>query len=102
MQRRKLEHAPPPGGRQAEAEALALSALAFLAADEARLARFLSESGTAPETLRAEAGNAVFLGFVLDHLLQDEALLLAFCAESGLGPDRPARARAFLPGASET
>jgi Protein of unknown function (DUF3572) len=83
-----------------EASVVALRALAFLAGDGGRLARFLALSGLAPEDLRARAGQAEFLAGVLDHLLADESLLLVFCAEAGLRPDVPARARAELAGGS--
>jgi hypothetical protein len=69
-----------------EAEAMALSALAFLAGDGGRLSRFLALTGMGPEALRAGAGRAETLAAVLDHVLQDESLLLAFTANHGIDP----------------
>jgi len=83
---------------RAEAEALALSALGWMAAQPAIMARFLAETGAAPGDLRAAAADPGFLAAVLDHLLADEASLLACAAALGFRPDRPARARAALPG----
>jgi hypothetical protein len=81
-----------------EAERVALAALAWLADDPARIGAFLAATGASAEELRGAAGRPEFLGFVLDHLLADEGALLAFAAASGMAPDRPARARAALPG----
>jgi hypothetical protein len=81
-----------------ESSAIALKALAFLAASETRLERFLALSGIAPHSLAAEARNPAFLDGVLAHLLSDEPMLLEFCANEGLPLDAPARARAVLCG----
>jgi len=83
---------------QAEAEALALSALGWIAADADLTGGFLAATGAGPAELRARAGDPEFLGFVLDYLLADEAVLLAFAEAEGISPDRPLRARAALPG----
>jgi len=83
---------------QAEAEALAIAALGWMAADADLTGRFLAATGAGPAELRARAGDPEFLGFVLDFLLADEAALLAFSRDHGVGPDKPARARAALPG----
>ncbi len=90
----------PPAVTAASAEAMALEALAFLAADEGRLGGFLGASGLSPADLPLAASDAAFLGGVLDFLLQDEALLEAFCAASDTNPEAPLRARALLPGAT--
>ncbi len=81
------------------AEALALKALAWLAADPDGLARFLAETGLDGAGLRAAAALPETLAGVLDHLLADEARLVAFCSETGIDPALPARARRLLPGA---
>ena len=83
---------------RAGAEALGLEVLGWLAEDDARMAPFLAETGADAGDLRAAAGDAAFLGFVLDHLLADESRLLDCCAALGLAPEAPARARAALPG----
>ena len=83
---------------RAEAESLALAALDWMAGQPELMAGFLAASGAEAEDLRGAAARPDFLGFVLDHLLADERALLAFAEERGISPDRPARARAALPG----
>lgn len=84
--------------RQAEAEALAVRALAWMAADPDLTGRFLAAAGAGPADLRARAADPEFLGFVLDFVLADEQALLAFARIEGLDPELPLRARAALPG----
>ena len=79
-----------------EAEALAISALGFLAEDAQRLDRFLALSGLTPETLRQAAAAPGFLAAVLDHIGGDERLLLAFAAAQPCDPSRIPEARALL------
>jgi hypothetical protein len=79
-----------------EAAALALSGLAFLAEDTARLGRFLALTGLGPDQLRALADTPETLLAVLDHLLADESLLLVFAAANGLAPESVSLARATL------
>lgn len=79
-----------------DAEALAIEALTFLAADSERISRFLGLTGIAPETLRQAAGEPHFLASVLDYLLNDEALLLAFAANHNHRPEAIATARRRL------
>jgi len=92
------------GSRNAEsrqqAELLAVQALGFLAADRARLERFLMVSGIAPQQLRKAAVEPEFLAGILDHLGAEEALLLAFAEHAGIDPAEVARARRALPGGS--
>ena len=71
---------------QDAAEALAVQALTFLAADGERLGRFLALSGIGPAEIRAAASEPGFLAGVLEHLIADEALLTAFAAETGFEP----------------
>ena len=80
-------------------ETLALQALAFLAADDDRLARFLGLTGIAPGSLGGIARDPAGLGAVLDYLLGWEPLLLDFAAAADIPPDAVARARRKLPGA---
>lgn len=84
--------------RQDRAEWLALVALGWLAADAGRLAAFLAATGAAPSDLRARAGEAAFLGGVLDFVLAEDARVLAVAAEAGVPPGEVAAARAALPG----
>jgi hypothetical protein len=79
-----------------EAEVIALKALAFLAADAARLNRFLALSGVDLDGLRAVASSPEFLAGLLNHLLEDESLLLTFTAEQELDPRIPALAAQAL------
>jgi hypothetical protein len=79
-----------------EAEGIALTALAFLAADRIRLTGFLDATGLWPERLRAEAGAPGTLTAVLDHLLADESLLMVFTSMCGLDAASIAPARAAL------
>ncbi len=80
------------------AETIALRALAFLAADDERLARFLALSGMGPGDLRANAREPHMLHCVLDHLMQDETLLMVFSTEAGLKPQSVAEAHRILAG----
>jgi len=87
---------PPPRFKQprperpsaVEAERVAATALAFLAEDERRLTRFLTETGLVPGDLASSVGERATLAAVLEHLLLDETLLLTFCANNSLSPDR--------------
>jgi hypothetical protein len=87
----------PAGAAQnlEQAQAIALTALAFLAEDAARLSRFLTLTGITPAGLRDGAGTEEILVAVLDHLAADESLLLLFCANKSVAAEsiEPARAR---------
>jgi hypothetical protein len=65
------------------AEILALEALAWLAADEGGIARFLAASGVDTADLREAAGSPGLAVAILNFLLSHEDLLLAFCESSG-------------------
>ncbi len=82
-----------------DAPTVGLLALAYLAADEDRLQRFLALSGLDLGVVRERAADPALLGGVLDHLLGDETLLLAFAAEQNLKPEWIRRLRRDLPGA---
>src|SRR5690348_3505309 len=79
------------------AVAIAAQAVAFLAADDDRLGRFLALTGLSPTELKAGLGQPAFLGAVLDYLLSDEPLLLAFAETVDIAPEMPAAARRLLP-----
>jgi uncharacterized protein DUF3572 len=68
------------------AEALAIQAFSFIAADSDRLGRFLAASGIGPVEIREAAGEPMFLAGVLDHIAGHEPLLLSFAAETGTAP----------------
>jgi hypothetical protein len=89
---------PQKGMTVQRAEALALQGLTFLAADAARLTRFLTLTGIDPSELRGWAENPGIQAAVLDHLLADESLLLVFAAEAGVAPEEVAPAQAILTG----
>jgi hypothetical protein len=78
------------------AESLAVSALAFIAADPDRLSRFLGVTGLGPDNFRTAAADPAFLGSVLDYLVADETLLVEFAADAALKPETVARAQAAL------
>ena len=82
-----------------DAQTIALKALTFVLADDNARRRFVGQTGLDGESLRAQAGDAAFLGGVLDFLLADETLLIGFCEATELAPEAPGRARAALPGA---
>ncbi len=79
-----------------QAQAIGLSALAFLAEDLARLTRFLELTGLAPAQLRAQAQSPALLAAVLDHILADESMLLVFTSSHALEPESLAPARDML------
>ncbi|MDQ2095702.1 DUF3572 domain-containing protein [Rhodalgimonas zhirmunskyi] len=83
------------------AETVGLQALAWLAGDEELWLVFLGASGASAEDAKARAGDAVFLGSVLDFLLMDDAWITGFCDAQGLAYDVPMQARAALPGGGQ-
>ena len=90
---KKMQSASPDSARP-----VAVSALAFIAADPDRLSRFLGMTGLGPDNLRTAAEDPAFLGSVLDYLVADEALLVEFATDAGLKPEAVARAHAALCG----
>src|SRR5262249_17344356 len=82
------------------AETVAIQALSYLAAEPARLGRFLAESGLGPETLRNAAKSPQFLISVLDFVLSDDKLVQDFARASDLKPSTVGAAREALGGPS--
>lgn len=80
------------------AETTALQALTWLLSNDDLLPIFLGSTGAALEDLRDQAGNAAFLGSVLDFLIMDDSWLMAFCDATGLDYTAPLAARQALPG----
>lgn len=80
-----------------DAETIAVSALAFIAADDQLLPRFLSLTGIEANQIRVVAAEAGFLAGVLQFVLAHEPTLLRFSEESGIAPEIVARAPSFLP-----
>jgi len=87
--------------RREAAEALAISALTYLAAEPEALGGFLAATGIGPDQIRTAAGDTGFLSGVLDHFLSDEALLVAFAKHENLDPAEIQRARAAFGGVWE-
>jgi len=71
---------------QEAAEALAIQALTFIAAEPERLGRFLAMTGIGPAEIRTASREPGFMLGVLEFLGGDEAMLTAFAAESGFDP----------------
>ncbi len=84
------------------AEAIAVKALTFLAAEPERLARFLALTGLGPDTIRGAASSPGFLAAVLDHVLGDEDLLIRLADEVGTRPETIVEARRLLAPVDET
>ena len=76
--------------------ALALTALAWVLADERRAQRFLDLTGLAPDDLRARIGTAEIQLSVLDFLCAHEPDLVSAADELGVGPAEIATARERL------
>lgn len=81
-----------------EAEVLALQALAFVAADETLLPRFLALTGMDGTDLRAAASETGTLIAVLDFLMFDDASVIVFAEHAGVQPEAPGQARFRLAG----
>lgn len=80
------------------AETTALRALTWLLENDELLPVFLGSTGASLADMRERAGEADFLGSVLDFLMMDDAWVVAFCNASGLDYGAPMAARAVLPG----
>ena len=81
----------------AGAEALAIRALAFIAADATLLPRFLALTGIEAKDVRAAASEPGFLAGVLQFILAHEPTLMQFAADAGIDPADIARACRALP-----
>lgn len=85
-----------------QAEAVALHALAHVAADDERLARFVALTGCDGDDVRRRMTDPGFLGAVLDFVLEDgDEAVLAVAAAAGIKPEMMVAMRAKLPGASD-
>jgi hypothetical protein len=80
------------------AQIIALQALGWIAANDAVFPVFVAATGANLSELRTRAADPVFLGAVLDFLLQDDQWVIAFCDAEGHAYTRPQAARAVLPG----
>jgi adenine/guanine phosphoribosyltransferase-like PRPP-binding protein len=89
MLRDRQTSAPDP-------QALALSALGWLLADESRADRLLSLTGLTPEALREGLGDPATLTAVLDFLCAHEPDLVAAADALGVPPGTIVSAREVL------
>jgi hypothetical protein len=83
------------------AEALAIQALSYIAAEPERLGRFLALTGIGPAEIRTAAAEPGFLIGVLEYVASDQLLLTGFAAESGHAPQTVDAARLALGGGWE-
>ena len=77
---------------------IGLQALGYLASDDDLLGAFLDQAGTDAAEVRQRANDSVFLGFVLDFLLQDDDRVIGFAQGQNMAPEDVVRARHALPG----
>ena len=81
-----------------DGETLALGALGWVLAEEARAARLLALTGLTPETLRARVQDRDFLAAVLRFLENHEPDLIACAAALSVPPLKLVAARQELEG----
>ncbi len=86
------------GENRERAEALAIQALGFIAAEPDRLGRFLALSGIGPDAIRQAAREPGFLAALLDYVTGDQRLLAAFADAAGITPKDVSDAREALAG----
>jgi hypothetical protein len=80
-----------------QAEALAVQALAFVAADPELLPRFLDLTGISASQVRQAAREPGFLAGVLQFVAAHEPTLASFAAECGVDPSSVLSAIRALP-----
>jgi hypothetical protein len=80
------------------AETIALRVLTWLIAQEEEFPAFLNHTGATVDQLAHLAQDPVFLGAVLDFLLEHDARVKLFCDQEKLDYLVPMRARMALPG----
>jgi len=80
-----------------EAEAIAVSALGFVAADPELLPRFLAITGIEAASIRRAAAEPGFLAGVLQFVMAHEPALMRFCEETGTPPQAAGAALRALP-----
>lgn len=83
------------------AETFALQAVAWLAANDDLMPVFMGATGASAQDLRNQAGDAAFLGAVLDFLMMDDAWVISFCDSVNAPYDRIMQARHALPGGEQ-
>ena len=86
---------------QETAETIGLQALVWLMSNDDLLPTFMGATGTSADDLRARAGDAEFLGSVLEFLCMDDAWVISFCDSESLAYTTPMEARQALPGGAQ-
>ncbi len=81
------------------AQVLALQALEWVLGQQELVGNFLSSTGAYPQDLAQMAGQPLFLGAVLDFLMEDDQRVIAFCTDFKHPLTIMQSARAALPGA---
>jgi len=76
----------------ASAETIALEALAFIAADDVELGRFLGLSGLVIDKLKSSAGTIETMRAVLEYVMGHEPTAKAFAKSQGYRPEQLAAA----------
>jgi len=79
------------------AEAIAIQALGFIAADPELLPRFLAITGIEASAIRQAAGEPGFLAGVLQFVLAHEPTLMSFSQAAGIAPAEVNKALRSLP-----
>jgi hypothetical protein len=80
-----------------QAEAIAVRALGFVAADPELLPRFLAITGIEASSIRRAAAEPGFLAGVLQFILAHEPTLIRFSEETGTPPESVGKALKALP-----
>ncbi|MBB4092034.1 DUF3572 family protein [Ochrobactrum pecoris] len=83
---------------QADAQAIAIEALGWLAQDKDLLPRFLALTGIEATSIRQAALEPGFLAGVLQFFLAHEPTLLRYCEDAGRDPATIEKALTYLPG----
>ena len=83
--------------KRENAEALAIRALGFVAADPELLPRFLAITGIEAGSIRQAAREPGFLAGVLHFIAAHEPSLMRFSEESGIPPQQVSAALRALP-----
>jgi hypothetical protein len=88
--------------KRENAEALAIQALGFVAADPELLPRFLAITGIEAQAIRQAAREPGFLAGVLQFIVAHEPTLLRFSEASGIPPQQVTAALRALPFGDES
>lgn len=84
------------------AQTLALNALAWVLSSDDMMQTFLASTGVYPNDLANLAQTPLFLGAVLDFLMEDDQRVVDFCTTGALALTSVQAARLALPGAQCT